>query len=81
MANTVTREERKARKEIGNLIAQARAKKGLSTRELAGLVGINRPATISDYKQGTHGLDRAQLHDLERALSMAPGGTDLAYPG
>lgn len=54
---------------LGELLREAREKKGLSVRELAKMVGISHP-TIYNYEQDNHTPRITHLKRLAQALDI-----------
>ncbi|WP_338868483.1 helix-turn-helix transcriptional regulator [Spirosoma sp. SC4-14] len=55
--------------QVGQLIREARQKKGLSQLELAELLGITKGA-VSGYETGKQNLTVGTLHKIALALDM-----------
>lgn len=63
--------EKKSAKVIGENIAFHRKEKGLTQKQLADEIGVNR-MTIARYEQGLYSPKSAQIESIAEALDVSP---------
>lgn len=67
----MTESEKRSAKVIGENIAFHRKKRGLTQKQLADMIGVNR-MTIARYEQGLYSPKSAQVESIAEALDVSP---------